>query len=155
MQDRLALAYIVSDKDSHFTTNLTTGNMEIESLLMEADWTAIQINECIIESVSLQSDQNLAWDVILFAKASTDDTNLDLDEFVDLFRFSKVDGIQVAAANQFYYPSLSNHMSIAYKDNDLTGKIHVGLVNRSVTAKNTGATGEVKIRITVRPIFGG
>jgi len=33
-------------------------------------------------------------------------------------------------------------------------KLHVGLVNRSATGKNAGATGEIRVRFGIRPIFG-
>ena len=156
MRDRLALAYIVSDKDDHFSGNIAVNAMEFESLLLPSDWRSLQINECVIESVSIQSIQLRDFQVFLFAKSTAEDTtDMDLDEFVDYFNFQGESAEQLGGGDQFYYPSPDNHVSVPYRDDDLTGKIHVGLVNKSGQAKSSGASGYVKVRITARPIFGG
>ena len=150
----LRIEYIESDKDNHFTGALTTNSMEVESLSFPSDWSTTERHECIIEGITLQSDQNLEWDVFIWAKSTAEDTSdIDLDEYLDFFNFVKTTGKQIAGSNQYYYPSLSNNVRVPYRDKDLSSKIHVGLVNRSATAKLAGATGEVKIRIVVRPII--
>jgi len=79
---------------------------------------------------------------------------LDVDTFVDYFNYATTTGKRIAGAGQYYYASPSNNLDIAYRDADKSGKLHVLLVNRSATAKNAGATGEVKLRFVVRPIYG-
>ncbi len=144
--------YIASDKDSHFTGSLAQNAMEVESLLFPSRWRDIDISECVIEGISIQADQNLEFDVIVFSKASADDTDIDLDAFIDFFNFPVTGGKQIAGAGQFYYASPANNVAVPYLDKDNTGKLHVGLVNRSASAKNAGATGEVKITFFLRPV---
>ena len=79
---------------------------------------------------------------------------LDLDTFLDYFNFPTTSGKQLGGTAQFYYASVSNNVAIPYRDNDKTSKLHISLVNRSATAKNAGATGEIVVKIAVRPIRG-
>jgi hypothetical protein len=146
--------YIVSDKDSHFTGGLAQNAGEAESINFPADWRTIGVNQCVIESITIQSDQNLEWDIYLWSGAEADNTDLDTDTFIDYFNYATTTGKQIAGANQYYYASPSNNLNIAYKDDDNSGKLHVTLVNRSATAKNAGGTGEVKLQFIVRPVFG-
>ena len=148
-----SIEFIDSDKDTHFTGALGQNAMEIESIGFPTSWQNLQINEVEIEGISVQSDQNLEWDIFIFSKAGADDTNLDDDTFVHHLNFSQTSGKQIAGANQYYYPCPVGLMAIPYKDIDNTRKIHIGLINRSVTSKTAGATGEIKIRLSLRPIF--
>lgn len=150
----LGIEYIRSDKDTHFTGALAQHAIEIEALSFPAMWGSAGIEECIIEGITIQFEQaDLDWDIFLFTTSGNQDTSdLDLDTYLDYFSFTT--GIQIAGANQFYYASPSNTMSIPYKDADNTQKLHVGLVNRSATAKNAGATGEIVVQFAVRPIHG-
>lgn len=145
------IAYLDSDKDTHFSGALAQNAIEFENITFPSYW--IGIKECIIEGISIQSDQNLEWDVMLFSKSSAEDTDLDLDTFIDFFNFPSTSGKQIAGAGQYYYAFPANIMAIPYRDEDIKSQLHVGLVNRSATAKNAGATGEVKIRFALRPIY--
>lgn len=153
-RDTIAIEYIFSDKDIHFTGSLAEDAFETEDLDFPSDWGTLEINECVIEGVSIQSDQNLEWDIVLWGKVAAEDTDLDIDEFVHFFNFPKTNGKQIAGTAQYYYPFPNNLVSIPYKDNNLSQKLHVSLVNKSVTSKNAGATGEVKIKFALRPIYG-
>ena len=149
-----ALQYVISDKETHFSGALAQNVVEIESIDFPTDWGIVGINETIIEGVSIQSDQNLEWDVFIFATSDTTDTDLDLDTFTDFFNFATTSGKQIAGTNQFYYSSPANFMAIPYRDSDNSSKLHVALVNRSATSKNAGATGEITIKFAVRPVWG-
>lgn len=153
-RDELALEFLDTDKDTHFTSGLAQHAMETESVAFPSDWGTIGIDECIIESIVIQADQNLEWDIYIWSEAEVDNTDIDLDKFVDYANFPTTSGKQIGAANQFYYASPANNVKIPYKDQDHTQKIHVGLVNRSATAKNAGATGEIKLRLGIRPVYG-
>lgn len=143
-----------SDKDTHFTGGLAQDAMETESINFPSDWRTAGINSCIIEGISIQSDQNLDWDVVIFSGSEFDNTDLDLDKAIDYTSFANTVGKQVGGAGQYYYPLASSPFKIPYVDEDRSGKLHVGLVNRSATAKNAGATGEVVITFILRPVWG-
>lgn len=150
-----ALTYIVSDKDSHFTTELAENAIEHEDISFPTDFSVQEIHELLIEHVTIQSDQNLEWDIFVWSGAENLNADLDLDEFTDYFNFPKSTGKQIAGTAQFYYASPSStKLGIPYVDTDNTSKLHVSLVNRSSTNKAAGATGEVKVRFGVRPHFG-
>lgn len=149
------IRYIDSDKDTHFAGAIAQNAMEVESLDFPSDWADISLYSIIIESITIQSDQNLEWDVYLWTDGAVDETDLDTDKFLDYFNFPASSGKQVAGANQFYYAAPSNQMNIPYYDSDKASKLHVGLVNKSASSKNAGATGEVKLRFAVRPVIGG
>lgn len=44
-------------------------------------------------------------------------------------------------------------LAIPYKDTLGLGQIHVGIVNRAATAKPAGATGELKLKLWVHPVY--
>lgn len=150
----LGIEYVVSDKDLDFTEALAENRMEIESLSFPNSWSKVELHECIIENVTIQSKQNLEWDVWFFSTAGGNDADLDSDTFIDGFNFPKTEGGQIENKGQYYYVSPTNHIAVPFKDENMTSKIHIGLINRSATAKYTGASGEVKIRIMVRGVYG-
>jgi len=153
-RDTLGVRYVDSVETSHFTGALIENAMEFESLSFPGDWGTIGLGECIIESVTVQSKQNLDWDVWVFSSSDGASATLLDDSFVDGFRYLVAEGVQVADAGQYYYSSPSNHLSVPYFDEDRSSKIHIGLINRSAVAKLAGVTGQVKIRLMVRPVYG-
>jgi hypothetical protein len=129
---------ISSDKDTHFTTELTQGAMETESINMSADMITLDIDRLLIIGLVLQASQNNEYDVIFWRTSSHDNTDLDLDKSLGYVNFSETDGKQVAGTNQYRYPS--ENLKIFYRDEDQSNKIHVGLVNRSITTKEASDT---------------
>ncbi len=138
-----AIEYIRSDKDTDFTGAIAQDAQE------QGNITGLSRNKGTIESISIQSDQNLEWDVFLFVSDTFENTDLDLDRFVEFANFPVSSGKQIAGANQFYY-SLTG-LGIPYRDEDSSLELHIALVNRSATAKNAGATGEITITVGFRP----
>lgn len=144
--------YLDSDKDTHFTGVLAQNAIENESIDFPDLMGGVGVTDIIIEGISIQSDQNLEWDIILWSDDSYNTTDLDTADMVDYFNFPAASGKQIAGANQYYYPLPANYISIPYRSKD--SKMHVGLINRSATAKNAGATGEVKVRFMIEPVLG-
>lgn len=142
---------IRSDKDTHFTGALLQNNQEVAALSLPAEIDINAISEFSIEGITIQSKQNLLWQVMIWGAVGADDADLDLDTFKDSVSFPSSSGESIGngAGSQFYYPSAD--LDIPYKfasPNDL--KLYVGLVNRSLTAKLAGVTGEVVIEIKCR-----
>lgn len=145
------LRVIDSDKDSHFTGALAQNAIENESINMPSDWQTTVVNKCTIKQITLESDQQLDFDLVLYSKSAYANADLDLDNLIDIISFSASSATQMAGANQYYY-SYPLVRSIEYSDLSNTSKIHCGLINRSAVAKNAGATGEVKVRFMACPI---
>ena len=147
--DTNPLVYIRSDKDVHFTGSIAQDAKGDESISFPNE--IGRTNEVVIEGIAIQADQQLEWDIFLWTGAEYDNTDLDLDKFLGYINFPTADQKQIGAANQFY--TAKTGLTIPYKDGDGTHKLHCSLVNRSATAKNAGATGEVVITFMVRPIY--
>jgi len=145
---------IRSDKDSHFTTAIAAGAMETESIDFPQEWKDNRIREVVIEGISIQSEDNLAWDIGIWTTDGFDNTDVDVDSFLDYVSFSQATGKQVGGAGQYYYASPD--LTIHYVDEDNTEEFHIALINRDgAVAKTAGATGEVSVIITARPVIGG
>ena len=86
----------------------------------------------------------------LFGTDGFDDTDLDDDKFMDFVNLDLVtNNNRLGAANQYYYAV--NNLDKGYSDLDETNELHIALENLSATAKNSGATGEVVLRIQYTP----
>ncbi len=144
---------IDSDKDTHFTGALAQDAIENENISFPSDFSTAQMQKLKIHQISIQSDQALDWDLILWSDDGFADTSdIDSDPHIIAETFLASDAVQIAGANQTYY-RYNPVTPILYIDKDNSGELHVGLINRSVTAKNAGATGEVKVRFMVEPIL--
>lgn len=129
-----------TDKDTHFAGAINQWATEEENV------TGLLTSKIVIRGVSVLSDQQLNYRAILFSRDSFADADLDVDEFVseidlDLLSY----GFQIAGAG-LYMMSVTN-LRVPYEDKDETKELHVALQNKSATAKNAGATGEVVMRI--------
>lgn len=141
-----SLRYFSSDKDSHFTGALIQNAIENESINFPADWRTCAKQKCIISELSLQSDQNLDWELILWSTSDYSDTDLDLDKIIARISMPMSSAERVAGSGQYYYKN-PLEQSIGYVDEDNDGKLHIGLVNRDITDKIAGGTGEVVVRV--------
>lgn len=138
-----------SDKDTHFTGALATNAMELETIgsATVTDSNRVPTLRSIIQRVTVISDQNLDWDVMLFRNtfALPLPVDADLHPLVEWIEFEVGDGVQVGAAGLFMYTWTG--MDVPYWNTDAPGQIHVGLINRNAVAKNAGAAGEVVVEL--------
>ncbi len=145
--DAAPLITIRSDKDIHFTGAIAQNAREDENIATGMK----SSHELWIESITIISDQNLEFDLYFFSKDTFSNADLDLDAFIDVVNFPVSAAKQIAAAGSYYYTSAA--LSLPYKDLDATAELHISLVNRSATGKNAGATGEVVVIISARPVY--
>ena len=149
-----SLYTLVSVMGTHFTGALAQNAIESESIALHTDLVTLGINEILIESITIHSDQNLDWDIVLWGNSDYEEAVLDSAKFIDYFNYANASGKQAAGAGPFYYASPSNNLDIPYVDQDKTSKLHISLINRHATGKNAGATGEVVIKVDYRPVWG-
>ena len=149
-----SLYYLTSVQGTHFTGALAQNAVESESIELHSDLVALGCNEIMIESVTVQSYQNLDWDVGLWGTADFGSTTFDNDNFIDYFNFANASGKTFGAANHYYYANPANDVSIPYIDLDRDSKLHITLANRHATGKAAGATGLVVVKIGYRPVWG-
>lgn len=136
------VSIVTTDKDSHFTGALAQNAKEDESIVVD-----LKDDRCVIVSIALQSDENLAWDVFFWKTSEFDNTNLDDDDFIGYVSFAAADGVRIGGAGQYYYSKDS--LAIPYVDEGDASKLHVSLVCRSAAGKTAGAAGEVVIRFGI------
>ena len=141
------IKYISSDKDSQFDSTLAQHAIETETLAMPSDWQTAGIYKCVISEMMLQCDQGgLDLELIFWRSASANNSDMDLSKIIARISLTEgTDGAtQIAGANQYYYKNPLGQ-SIEYVDEDHSGQIHVSLVNRDATKKNTAAIGTIQM----------
>jgi hypothetical protein len=143
-----------SDKDTHFTGAIAQNAGEDESITLPGCLAGINGNaRGNVKSITVISDQNLAWELNLWRSATHGTADIDTDKWLARWAFVAADGVQLAGAGSYLY--YIDSLDIPYVDSDNSGKLHVTLTNRSATAKNAGATGEVIVDVRIQPpVFG-
>lgn len=145
----MLINYIRSDKDTHFTGALAQDAVEHENISLGN--ALVGVNECLIEGVSLLSDENLEWDVFFWTKDTNANADLDLDTFLDYVNFPAKFGKQLGGSGAYYYSA--TNLGIPYRDDDGSEKLHISLCNRSTASKTAGANGEVVIVVMLRALM--
>ena len=145
---------VKSDKDTHFAGGLAQNAGEDESLTMPGALAGIN-GDCKnqLKSLTIISDQNLDWEIMVWSSATHGVADLDTNQFIGRWTFAATDAVQVAGTGSYYY--YIDGLDVSYADADYSGKLHLTLINRSATAKNAGATGEVVVKARLAPpVFG-
>lgn len=133
-----------TDKDAQFTGAITQNNFEDENV-------AAKTSQTKIRSITIISDQNLAWELAFFTNDTFRNNDLDLNTYLGSIRFSTQDGLQVSGVGPYYYDV--SGLDIDYIDLDNSDEFHLSLINRSATSKNAGATGEIVVIIAHEPVY--
>ena len=134
---RTVIYTITSDKDLHFTGELIKNAVERESL------EGLRNNRIRISKVSIQSDQRLFYEVLLYGSDDFEESDLDNDYFIGSVELNlPIYGFQQTTTQ--WRLDIEN-LNLDYVDLDGTEEIHVVLRNLSPTTKIAGATGEVKL----------
>lgn len=145
---------VVTDSTADFTDALAVDAQEEENISFHTDWATCQIDKVEILNVSLQSEQNLWWELHLYNRDTQGDTDLDIDTHVTKFTFLQSDGRQSAGSGQWLYDLDPAVFPVSYVDLDNTSEYHLTLINKGPIAKLAGASGgAVKITITARPLL--
>jgi len=142
-----------TDKDTHFTGAIAQDAVEEENVGFPADWATCKIQKCSVTNVSILSDQQLDWELQFYSTDAHSNTDADVDTFITALDFIGTDAKQNAGAGLWRYDLDPATFPFEYVDADNTSEFHITLINRSAVAKNAGATGEVKVRITAEPIM--
>lgn len=136
---------ISTDKDTHFTGTINYLDHEKENI------TGLTVNKYMIRGVNIQSIQPLKFRLVFWGKDTFDNTDLDVDSYIDDVELdmSQDPAFRINNANQ--YRLNVGDLNILYEDYDVTNELHISLQNLSATAKNAGATGYVQLDIKMTP----
>ncbi len=141
------IKYIQSDKDTQFDATLAQHAIESESINMPADWITAGVYKCTISELMLECTQGgLDLELIFWRTSGYNNADMDLAKIITRISLTEgTDGAtQIGGANQYIYKNPLGQ-SVEYIDEDHSGKIHVSLVNRDATKKNTAAIGSVQM----------
>lgn len=134
---RTVIYTVSSDKDSHFTGELVKDAVERENIA------GLRSNRIRISKISIQSDQQLLFEVLLYGTDEFEEADLDEDRFIASVEFNlPTYGFQQTTSQ---WRLDIEGLNIDYVDVDGTKEIHAVLRNLSPTSKNAGAAGEVKV----------
>lgn len=136
------MIFVRSDKDTHFTTALIQYASEYEDLSIGGIAPTTRADG-IITSIRLLSLQNLAWWVGFYTRRRNYQANYDLDTLVGAQSF--VAGDAFLSATTYIY--IATGLRMPYQDEDMLGELHVGLHNRSASAKTAGDGGQIQMTI--------
>ena len=143
--------FATTDKDVDFTGALAQNAAATASIAVPQMPSSSQVR---LNNIEIISDQNLAWEVWLWATSSFNNNASDLDAVYPYGRwaFTAADGVQIAGTGPWYY--FISGLGVPYQDGQNLSKLNVMLVNRSATSKNAGASGEIVIKFALEPALG-
>lgn len=144
----MTLVELRSDKDLHFTTGIAQNAEEEENIALPSGCGGDH-GRCILRAMTVVADQDLDWEFFFYGSDLFDEADLDNDKLLGIVTFSAGQGVQIGGAGSFY--AYKDGLAVPIVDYDKTGELHVALVNRNVTAKNAGATGEVVVTFWFEP----
>jgi hypothetical protein len=154
MSDRGKHIFIRSLKGTHFTGAIAQNAGEAEDIAIPGAGSSAGDYSLrgylYIREIHLWADQNLSWEVQFWADDDYDETDVDLDAFLGSYTFAVADGLQNAGTGLYRYSQTK--LELSYVDRDVTGEIHIKLVNRSATGKNAGGTGEVVVEVVAEKL---
>ena len=134
---RTVIYPVVSDKDVNFTGQLVKNAVERENI------TGLRSNRVRISKISIQADQQLLFEVLLYGTDLFEESDLDDDRFIASVELNlPTYGFQQTESQ--WRLDIEN-INIDYIDVDGTKEIHAVLRNLSPTTKTAGADGEVKL----------
>lgn len=134
---RAVIYTVTSDKDQHFNEQLAKNEVERENI------SGLREDRVRITKVSIQADQQLLFEVLLYGSDDFEESNLDNDYFIASVELNlPTYGFQ-QTTNQWRLDI--ENLNIDYVDLDKAKEIHAVLRNLSPTTKIAGATGEVKL----------
>ena len=137
--------FVRSDKDTHFRDALIQFASEYEDLVIATDLPQGRADS-YITSIRLMSIQNLAWTIVFYSRRRNYESDYDMDTSIDFHSFVASDGLATATS---YLYAVSG-LLIPYRDEDNSGELHVGLHNRSTTAKDPGDSGLFHLTLGLR-----
>lgn len=151
---------------THFLPGLATNAGKVEDVDVAAltntpgaagaGLTAGKHMRCRIHGLRISSVQNLAWELEFWGAAvagAVGGAVIDTEFFLGKFAFLAADGTRATGDTFFHYyvPVLE----LCYCDIDMTGKLHLRLINRDAVAKLANAAGGVVVELEVEPSQGG
>lgn len=152
-----SIVFVDSHRDTHFTDSLVQYASEYEDLTISPGTAAAGAGRasCFVSSITLRTATNHAWAVSLH-RTSTHSTLAATPyqpaQWIGFWPFTNTEAL--ATATEFVYTV--SGLRIAYRDDNDTGRLHVGLHNQSAATKAalgaalpSGVTSPQYVQVTI------
>lgn len=137
-----------------FTGAIVTNAQETENIVLPSSLSGINGNAAnILHAIEIVATENLAYELDFYGSDAFNSATPNLNRFLGLWAFAAGDGTQVAATGLYRY--YIDGLAIPLWDYDLSGELHVALVNRSVASKTAGAGGAMTVTMWCGVMGGG
>ena len=153
---------VATDPAAHFTQGLATGVIATLNLRLPYAIGAGGHSRCILRHLAVQSVEQRAWEIVLFARYTFAVGPVGSSEFLASFQFTAASSKQYGVGTPFFY--WAPNIDLPYEDRDFEdaglpldargGHLHLMLVNRSPDAKSAGAAGALMITSYLEPTYG-
>lgn len=136
-----------TDPDTAFTGAIVQNAVEYEDLALPSGLSGIGGRARVrLKMISVISKENLSWELMLFSKDTHATADPETDSFLGYWTFQSATAVRIAGAGLYYY--FISGLDVPYWDDDASGELHVGLINRSAASKTAGANGEITVAFT-------
>ena len=137
---RAVVYSLASTSGSHFTDALPKSSLERENL------TGLRDSRVRITKISIQSVQQLLWEVLLYGTDNFEEAVMSDDKFIASVEMNMP--LYAIQQTESQWRLEIRGLDIDYIDEDNTKELHVILRNLSPTAKIAGVLGEIKVEFT-------
>lgn len=141
MSDRKEIIWFGSNTSTHWDDAIAAGAIAVENITAQAS-NHVRGGDIpgdghpdlngMIESITVKiQGTKVPVDVVFFASAGANDTNLDDDTYIDHASFASSDFMTIAGETPDIHRAAQTGLSIPYFDNDKQKQFHVGIRNAS------------------------
>lgn len=156
------IEYVASDPASDFTAAIVQDAAAYADLLLPGSVSAGRTARARIKCLSIQSVENVAWEIWFFRKQRTGAEVITDVAFAGFWSFAAADAVQIGGAGLYYY--YVDGLDIPYSNEDLlpNGRpdedgqrkyLHLALIPRGA-GKSAAAAGEIRIQVDLEPTLG-
>jgi len=141
------IATLKTDKDVSFIGAIAQNAVEYADVALPSALSGVGGRARMrLTQVSIIATESLDYELLLFSGVAHATSDPDTNTFLGLVSFTAAASKRIAAAGLYYY--YVSGLDLPYNDDDATGKLHVGLVNRSAASKTAGAGGAMAVSFT-------
>lgn len=132
-----------------FTGSLAQNALATAILTPQAGIAAGGGSRFVLRAIEVTSVENLDWELWLWGKPGVNADVIDSEGWMGYWSFAASNAVQIAGAGRYYY--YIDGLGIPYHnlESPPTGKVYLGLVNRSAAGKTAGAGGAIVVKLVV------
>lgn len=157
------IEWAATDPATQFRDTLAQNAALYLDLLLPQSVTAGRTARSRIHMISIESVENLAWELWFFRRARTGAETIGDSQFQGKWTFATGDAVRIGGAGLYYY--YIDGLDIPYEvtdvlpdgqpdDADQRRFLHMALINRSAAGKSAGDAGAIRVQVHLEPTLG-